>query len=377
MEHLGHVGRFDAREEPVAHVGVGVGLCHVGEREDVGGVELVQERMSVPGRLGEPVVEAAAAATGDVRHHAVKRLPLRLVGVEPVIEEGAQEPAALRDPPRDGPIERAGWDRQLRRRRILEVRDGVAHGGRSQPDERRVLGDIHHVVEPVRLEPAFEIDTGPVRHDLTRVGPPGEPPPVARHHAALPVHRVPDGHDVRRVARVRYFVGLMVPVGERPVVGDFADDDLAADQPGDRGSVVGGDRWKHSYASATQRHVELPSQPEQREPVLEQEPVAHFLVGLWGSAATSVVVVAQHSLAAPVRHLVEQGAVAACDVLGFDQVEVGPELHLAVRVAGRVVDVGDDPVGRIVRVDGEVDRPFDPLEGARQPVGLAVGHLGS
>ena len=61
-------------------------------------------------------------------------------------------PTALRGTPCDGPIDRACRDRQLRCCRILEVRDGVAHGGRSQADERRVLGNIHPIVERAGLE---------------------------------------------------------------------------------------------------------------------------------------------------------------------------------------------------------------------------------
>ena len=41
------------------------------------------------------MVEAAAAAAGDVRHHAVEHLAVRFVFVEAVIEIGAQKASAL------------------------------------------------------------------------------------------------------------------------------------------------------------------------------------------------------------------------------------------------------------------------------------------
>ena len=63
-------------------------------------------------------------------------------------------------------------------------------------------------------------------------------------------------------------------------------------------------------------------------------------------APGGVVEVAQQAFAAAIRHLVENRAVAARDVLGLDQEEVGVELDQAVGIAGRKGDVGDHSVGR-------------------------------
>ena len=94
-QDLRHERRLHAVQQPTPHTGLGVGLCDVRKREDVGRVELVQVRVAVTGRLGEAVVEAAAAAAGDVRHYAVERLLVVLGFVESVVPERPQEPAAL------------------------------------------------------------------------------------------------------------------------------------------------------------------------------------------------------------------------------------------------------------------------------------------
>ncbi len=83
------------REQTVRDAGVGIGLRQVGEGEDIGGIEGIQKRMAVARRLRETMVEASAPRPGHVHHHAVKYAAALLILIETVIEEGAQETAAL------------------------------------------------------------------------------------------------------------------------------------------------------------------------------------------------------------------------------------------------------------------------------------------
>src|SRR5919201_340806 len=82
---------------------VGEAAVAVGEGEAVGGVEVVLVLAVVPGRLGEADVEEAEPAAGDVGDETVEHLAAGLVNVEALVEELAQEPAALRHPEGVGP----------------------------------------------------------------------------------------------------------------------------------------------------------------------------------------------------------------------------------------------------------------------------------
>src|SRR5688572_16287767 len=63
-------------------------------------------------RHGEALVERPQAGSGDVRPYEIKGHAITLVGVEPVVEELAEEPPALRDAEH---IRRASADRKNRK----------------------------------------------------------------------------------------------------------------------------------------------------------------------------------------------------------------------------------------------------------------------
>ena len=93
--------------------GFRVALGHIAKREDVRRIEEIQIRMRVPRRLGEAMIEAAAAAPGHVRHNPVEHLPMCLVLIEPVVQKSAEEASALRDAEGDGAAEGTGRQRKL------------------------------------------------------------------------------------------------------------------------------------------------------------------------------------------------------------------------------------------------------------------------
>jgi len=83
-------------QDAVAAAGERVLLVAIGEREKIGGVEVVVVLAVVPRGRGETVVEEAQAGACDVRHDAVEHLPPLFVGIEAVVEKHPQAAAALR-----------------------------------------------------------------------------------------------------------------------------------------------------------------------------------------------------------------------------------------------------------------------------------------
>src|SRR5688572_10930971 len=129
-------------QQAVSEPGLRIGLLGIGERKDVGRVEEVDERMRVARGLREAMVEAAAAAAGDVRHHAIEDLAMHFVFVEAVIEIGAEETAALRDAERDAALDGSARQAELRSAAVLDLRDRVAHRRRAHAYERRILRTV-------------------------------------------------------------------------------------------------------------------------------------------------------------------------------------------------------------------------------------------
>src|SRR5580692_4064436 len=105
------------------------------------------------------MIEAATAGAGDVRPNSVEDLAVLFVGIESVVDEGAEEAAALRGAESDGALhEIAHVAEQQGRSTILEERDQVADAGRPQPDQSRILRLIDSFVDAGRLESGIEFD---------------------------------------------------------------------------------------------------------------------------------------------------------------------------------------------------------------------------
>ena len=71
----------------------------------------------------------------------------------------------------------------------------------------------------------------------------------------------------------------MIAVRERRVDRGPRDNDLAADDAGDRFAVVWGDRRKDANEFLALGDIELPADPEERESLPHEGPVAHLCVG--------------------------------------------------------------------------------------------------
>src|SRR5881628_1338528 len=106
-------------------------------------------------------------------------------------------------------------------------------------------------------------------------------------------------------------------------------DEVAANHALDRSSALGGDRRIQPEQAVTFRRIELPADPQQREPLPEQETVAELFGGRRVEASGRVVEESEHALTAAIGDFEENGAVAFLDPPRFDEKEIGGELDLA------------------------------------------------
>ena len=332
--------------------------------------------MRVPGGLGEAVVEAATAAAGHVGDHAVEHPASLFVAVESVEQERTEEAAALGDPEAEGAGDVARRDPEFLGPVVAEQRDEVADAGRPQPHERRVVGAVHDLIDAVRLESAFQVHRAGVRY-YRAVLDPAEAPLVARNDFPFVFHPAPNGHHVVGILRVLDLVGPVVPVRERVMVLGAPDHEVRPHQPLDGGTVrVLRDRRVHAHPQRVViGYVPLPAKPEQGESVAHQESVAEVRLGRGGEAALGHVEVAEHPLAPAVVDLMQQGAPALFHEPGADQMEIGGHLDLPVGVSRRESDVGDDLVGVVFGIEGEMDDPDDLLVGAGEAEAPASEHV--
>ena len=253
-EHPGHdAGLLGADQQTIRQAGLGIGLRLKRERKDVGRIEKIEEGARVTRGLREPVIEAAAPAARDVRPDSVKHLLALLAGVESVVEELAQKSPALRGTDRNG---------MLVPFLVLQVRDVVPNARGTQAGQRRVLPGVGHFVDPARLKPALHIDMSAIFF---------EPPLAARNLAARAVGAITHGHpDARRVG---HRVGNMGPVRHVEPV-----DLLVRDVVGSHHALdaLGRGRVKPHQPGRVRRDIPLPSQPQQRESLLQQKVVSEL-----------------------------------------------------------------------------------------------------
>ena len=201
VEHPGHELGLHPRQQSVGRLCVRIGFGRIGEWEDVGGVELVHERVAVARRLCEAQVETAPAGARNMCHHAVERLAMALVLVEPVVHVGPEEAAALRDAEGDGAVNRACGNRPRVGRTVLEHRDRVTNRRRADAGDRWILRPVDDLVDLAGLEPSLQIDARGIRRSRS-IGEAGELPIGMRKQTPRSFDRVTHGQRVRRVVRV-------------------------------------------------------------------------------------------------------------------------------------------------------------------------------
>ena len=308
-------------------------LLGVGEGELVPWKVVVLVLAGIPARLGEAVVGKSLPRPGDMRHGPVEHAFPGLVGIEPLVDEVAQEPARLRDAHAD---------------RVLDARDGglgIVAGIAAQErdevarrDEREARGNSlrRRIDELVDGAGILALGAGDLDRALVDVA---ERQPVGRFAGRLGGR----AHGQRRQGRIH--VGRGIAQGARADGLGVVEDEFLPRRSGHA--------LEHRQVNRKEFFVErrLPAAPDQGVAFLHHEAVAGILHGEDVASARQVEK-GEAQVPAPVRDLVEQRAGSFSGRAQDDHFRA--ELDLSVIVQGGLVDI-DDP-GSAVRsgIDGEM-----------------------
>lgn len=114
--------------------------------------------------------------------------------------------------------------------------------------------------------------------------------------------------------------------------------------------------------------VEFPADPRQRESLLQQSRVREILRRSHGIGARAAAQREQRTVSA-VDDLHDHGPVAFGRVLGPHDAQIGGEFHQPLGVARRAVEIDDDLIRGILRVQSEVHLSLDPLGAGNREIG--------
>ena len=289
-------------------------------------------------RLAEATVELAAPRARDVRHHRVEDVAPFFVLVEGEIQEMPEEPPALRNAEHVGAIEGPGAGVPLLRRAEAQEGRRVADRHETEPDEGRILRPVQALVELPRLESAGEGDEGRVGHRLALDGA-GEAPGRPRHRR---------GGGIRVLTRRQLGLGIVelggrirnvITIRERERGDPSIRPKLAADSPRDAPSP----RDSQGHHSVLAWDIVLPPRPGHRVALAHQETVAEVLARGRVVRPGRAVEHAERDLAAAVRHIQEEAAIASAG--GAKEIEVRGGLGEPLGIARGQAQIGDGLIG--------------------------------
>ena len=280
--------------------------------------------------------------------------PARLVLVESQVKERLDEVARLRDPLGDdvGHLPPHGVGRAaVVPGRVPEERDDVARRRQPDPQDRRVLRRVDQLVKVRGIEAPLEGNPG--RVGRAREGgraAVGEGPSLGGHRGDGPVLGGAPGQG--GPGRVQGGRGVGRGQRERPVAGRHIAEP-GEDRAGD-GLAVPGLRHRDAdgFGARPSADVALPAAGQDDVAPVEEEPVAGVAPDVEGGEEQPV---------APVGHRVDEDAARPGEVHRPPQRERRDVLHQAPRVAGRQVEVGNDCVAGVPRVEFAEGAPGDPL----------------
>ena len=156
----------------------------------------------------------------------------------------------------------------------------------------------------------------------------------------------------------------MDSIGQQSLVRWLVRLELDGDLPDQRcARVVERGRGVESDQAGCADDVPLPATPGDGQTATEHEAVAWIDVLAAGEVGTPVQLTRQDA-PPPIGDKVEQVPTAALGVAGLEDAEVGGEVHQAVLVPIRAVEVHDTGVGMVFWIDREVDQAVDTLVGA-------------
>ncbi len=318
------------------------------------------ESLSGRGRgLAEAQVEVAGAlAAGDVHQDAVEHPALGFVLVEAEIEKLAQVAPALRGAEGIGVRDVAGAGVAVLHRGVAQERHDVARREEAEPDDRGAGRRVDDLINLARLETRGEGDVGGVGDDTSRFQP-GERPVLPRDRAGRGVVAVAHQQHRIRVAEVAARVGAVAAVGKQLDRARHAGLEAHQQPAGDRTSIALRLRDLDAHQPFRRRHVVLPAAPHDRVAAPHQEAVAGIGRGAGSDRPRHAVERRQRQSVAAVRHVEEQPVTAAPRILRHQDAEIGRVVDEAVAAVTGEVDIGDDAVQLVRRIDGEMRRPVE------------------
>ena len=258
--------------------------------------------------------------------HAVEDDAASHIFVEPLVEQVAEEAAALRNPDGDGRA-RSALEREwaLVADRVgsfvAQKGDGVPDGRESQPHDDGILRPVHELIDRSAIETRWAFDSNLAGVAIA----PGQ---IARcrswtrqvaTYGELGMRGV-EGRRLVTQGRIRDSLGVV-------------EDEFLERSPNDRRAVrVPGHREEGHDVRLRPRQVALPADSDQRESHLQE---SHF--GRAGAAAIGNRVVKRPIPATHVDRAVDLDGRAVFDP--------------SVSVEGSVLEVDDAPVTRVRRID--------------------------
>ena len=300
---------------------------------------------------------------GDVRVEPVEHPLAVLILVEAEFHERAQEAPALGDSETDGAVDRPG---QRIGRPWVSAQEGdqVSRGCEPDPHHLRVLSRVDQLVDVIRVESSLQADARRARssRELIRRTAVGERPLAARNELFRIVPVDAPGQRGRRVVQRCRLDGRGERVaGERLGGHGCRGRVFLADLAGDGGAILllRNRHHRHHLPSAAWERVALPPAPEQDEALLLQKAVPGRIRG-----ARPDIQEGGDDLVPAVHDVIDEGVVALCQVDRLEDRERHRVIHVSSDVPRRVLDVLDDPVEGMVRIDLAGDHAVELLVGA-------------
>ena len=321
----------------------------------------------------ERVDVIAARRAGNLRPHHVISLAALLVGIETVIEEFAHKAAGLRRA-----IEIGVFGRNRHVLAIADRRGYVANGGVTQAQHGRILGGIDQVITLTGDKTRLQVERGGIGNDFAILHA-GELPLVARNRFGLVEgagrhlqHIVLAVHVRRRIARcVRVHLQGRAVLQDDPGRADAEGIDLA----GHRLAAFHGDgKIDRDHARLVINAV-LPADPDERKAFLEQGAVAILFFFRRLLAKERLREGGGEAAPAAIGGFEERHAIAFGGVLGPVNINIGRKFHHALGVARRLVEVRNDFVAGIARINGEIGGTDQLFISAGVAPGLAAQNI--
>ena len=310
------------------------------------------------------MIELAAPRAGDVGDEPIEDTMARFVLVQAEVEEMTEKAAGLRHAEDVRPLELGGAGVAVGRRGGPEPRGGVAHGEEAEADEGRMLRAVHELVDLARLEVTVEADAGRA----------GEPPRRPRDGHGGSTRVLADGQACGRVREVGGRVREVIAVGHRQGRDARVGPPLAGDRPADGPVPVPRRRHREGHQPVLPRDVVLPAAPPDRVAPAHEEAVAEVLGRRRVGHPWRAVEHAERDLAAAIRDVEEEAAVAARRIAGPQDIEIRVALDQTRGAAGCCRQIGDGLVRRVRRMDAEAEHAHDLFVRAGRPEWTTVEH---